>query len=423
MRHRVAYSPGVRILLVSIDTRGGVAPYGVLGDALACRGHEVVVAAPADLVDVLPGSVSVVPLPGGMREAVEALGSTEGVLRAPRGLRSTLQARTEAAVRAVLEAIGGVDVVVAGVGGAAVAEAVALAHGAPLLRAHLQPIGPAAAEYPGVLAPRLLQRAGVPRLLGHVATAELVTLPVRGTRRSARLAANVSPRARPRVVPGAVYGYSQRVVPRARSWAPDRVITGYWRSAETEPELEPALADFLDRHDRPVVVGFGSMRVRDPVRIAQVIRRATSDLGLPMVVLTGWNGPFPIQDLPETVFVAPEAPHDRLFRRASAVVHHGGAGTTGASLTAGVPTIVVPFAADQTFWGNRVHALGAGPGPIPVAGLTEQRLVNALEIATGTPVAHATATLAEQLQAEDGPGAAVTAIEHLLSGRTASPER
>ncbi len=70
-------------------------------------------------------------------------------------------------------------------------------------------------------------------------------------------------------------------------------------------------------------------------------------------------------DLPGEVFVTGAVPHDWLFPRMAAVVHHGGAGTTGAGLRAGVPSIIVPGANDQPFWGRRVEALGAGPAPIP----------------------------------------------------------
>ena len=63
-------------------------------------------------------------------------------------------------------------------------------------------------------------------------------------------------------------------------------------------------------------------------------------------------------------------PHDWLFPKMRAVVHHGGAGTTGAGLRAGVPSIVVPFTMDQPFWASRVHALGVGPKPIPRPKLT-----------------------------------------------------
>lgn len=38
----------------------------------------------------------------------------------------------------------------------------------------------------------------------------------------------------------------------------------------------------------------------------------------------------------------------------AAVVHHGGAGTTSAGLTVGIPSIVVPFTMEQPFWAERV---------------------------------------------------------------------
>ena len=62
-------------------------------------------------------------------------------------------------------------------------------------------------------------------------------------------------------------------------------------------------------------------------------------------------------------------PHDWLFdkERVSAVVHHGGAGTTAIGLAKGRPTVVVPFFGDQAFWGTRslfVIAYGSVVNPI-----------------------------------------------------------
>ncbi len=75
------------------------------------------------------------------------------------------------------------------------------------------------------------------------------------------------------------------------------------------------------------------------------------------------------------------APFSWLFPRMAAVVHHGGAGTTSAGLRAGVPSIIVPFFADQPFWGQRVADLGVGPAPIPFKRLTADRLAQAIQIA------------------------------------------
>ncbi len=52
--------------------------------------------------------------------------------------------------------------------------------------------------------------------------------------------------------------------------------------------------------------------------------------------------------------------HDQLFRHASCIAHHGGAGTTASALHSGKPAIVVPHIADQPFWAGEVRRLGAG---------------------------------------------------------------
>jgi sterol 3beta-glucosyltransferase len=64
--------------------------------------------------------------------------------------------------------------------------------------------------------------------------------------------------------------------------------------------------------------------------------------------------------LPTEILQIKSAPHDWLFTQIDAAVHHGGAGTTGASLRAGVPTVIKPFFGDQFFFGSRVEDLGVG---------------------------------------------------------------
>ena len=102
------------------------------------------------------------------------------------------------------------------------------------------------------------------------------------------------------------------------------------------------------------------------------------------------------------------APFDWLFPRVAAVVHHGGAGTTGAGLAAGKPSVIVPFFADQPFWAWRVAALGAGPQPILKRQLTAERLAAAITEATTSPAIRARAdALGRQIRAEDGIGEVV----------------
>ncbi len=97
----------------------------------------------------------------------------------------------------------------------------------------------------------------------------------------------------------------------------------------------------------------------------------------------------------------------------AAVVHHGGAGTTGAALAAGAPSIVTPFFGDQPFWGRRVHTLGVGPAPIPRRRLTAEKLATAIQQAVSDEaMRRRAASLGERIRADRG-------IEHAVAVITA----
>ena len=120
-------------------------------------------------------------------------------------------------------------------------------------------------------------------------------------------------------------------------------------------------------------------------------------------------------DLPNTILRVDNIPHDWLFPRMAAVVHHGGAGTTGAGLRAGIPTVVVPFFGDQYFWGWRVHELGAGPKWLPRKMLTPANLGAAIcQAVENEDIIRRAAELGWRIRAEDGVQTAVRVIERLL---------
>jgi sterol 3beta-glucosyltransferase len=109
-------------------------------------------------------------------------------------------------------------------------------------------------------------------------------------------------------------------------------------------------------------------------------------------------------------------PYDWLFPRVSVAVHHGGAGTTAEALRAGTPSVIVPLVPDQEFWGWRVHALGAGPAPIPHKKLTAEKLSGAiLQAATDPGIRRRCNLLSSKVAAEDGVARAVEAFERHVS--------
>lgn len=128
------------------------------------------------------------------------------------------------------------------------------------------------------------------------------------------------------------------------------------------------------------------------------------------IILTGWDG-WKSQTSSDDFLFIDSAPHVWLFPRCKTVVHHGGAGTTAAGLRAGIPNIVIPFAGDQMFWGKRVHALGAGPTPIPVKELTAERLSSTLAEAENQNMQARARHAGESIRVEDGVGDAIRVVE------------
>ena len=215
--------------------------------------------------------------------------------------------------------------------------------------------------------------------------------------------------------------WSEHVAPNPPDWPDDVETTGYWfldsRQDWTPP---PDLAAFLDDGPPPVYVGFGSMASRHPERTTQLVLDAVAQSGARAILASGWGGLTP-DDVPDSVFRLEDAPHDRLFPRCAAVVHHGGAGTTAAGLRAGRPTVICPFFGDQPFWGRRVHELGAGPEPIPQKKLTASKLASAIQAATETPsIRESARDLGRRIREEDGVGRAIQHLTTLVS--SASPE-
>jgi len=216
-----------------------------------------------------------------------------------------------------------------------------------------------------------------------------------------------------------LYGYSPTVIPKPSRWPSKRVVCGYW-FLEDDPEWQPdsRLADFLQDGPPPVYVGFGSMASGDPAAMTRTILHAVQRTGQRAVLSTGWGG-FQSNDLPRSVLPVGFVPHDWLLARVSIAVHHGGAGTTASVLKAGAPSIVVPFFADQFFWGKRVCDLGVGTAPIPRKDLSAESLTRAItSVLESRSMTARARSLADAIRAEDGAAVGVSAVEDYLRSAT-----
>nr|WP_229851572.1 glycosyltransferase [Streptomyces roseolus] len=407
----------MRIVMMTAGSRGDVAPYTGLGAGLVRAGHEVTLAAHAVFEPLVAGSgVRFRPLPVDPRAELH---STRG--------RRLHDARTGAGklVRLASMARGAVDEMTAAlvdvaregevllVGGALGPLGYAIAEGlsVPALGLHLQPLHPTA-EFPApVLGTRPLGAAGN-RLSGRVVMTSVELMfhdAVRSLPRRHGLAGpgGRSRARRPRQV---LHGYSEVVVPRPRDWPAGLEVAGYWWPHETG-RLPRALEDFLAAGPPPVFVGLGSATVPDPERVSGEIVAALRAAKVRGVVQKGWAG---LAARDDDILTVDEVPHSLLFPRTAAVVHHAGAGTTGAVLRAGVPTVPVPVQFDAAFWASRLTALGAAPGAVPLRRLTAGTLAAALRAATRDTSHRVRArALADRLAAEDGVAPVLAALARL----------
>jgi sterol 3beta-glucosyltransferase len=204
--------------------------------------------------------------------------------------------------------------------------------------------------------------------------------------------------------------WSPDILPPSNDWKTNVHTTGYYFFDTDEAYQAPAeLQSFLEAAKPPVCVSFGSMVNRNAERIDRVVREALTQTNNRGIVLSGWGG---IKDrASENMLYLDAVPHDWLLPRCRMVIHHGGAGTTSAGLRAGIPNIVVPFTADQPFWGRRIHAIGAGPRPVPVNRLTTERLMQAIVEAEGEAVRRRAQVLGRRVRSEEGVNNAVSLIE------------
>jgi sterol 3beta-glucosyltransferase len=212
-----------------------------------------------------------------------------------------------------------------------------------------------------------------------------------------------------------LFGFSPHIIPVPEEWGPDAHMTGYWfLDAPAGWQPDPGLVEFLKAGSPPVYIGFGSVVSRETRKLTQIAIEALQRCGQRGVISAGWGG-LSVDDLPACVYPIESAPFDWLFPRMAVTVHHGGMGTTAASLRAGVPPVIVPFMADQPFWGRQIHRLGASPPPIPHKLLTARRLAQAITTAMESDsIQQRCVELGNLIRAEDGVGRAVGLIEGYL---------
>ena len=426
----------MNILIITFGSRGDVQPYVALGKGLQAAGHQVTLCTAEDfepfvrengleygymsgellrLMDTDAGREA-------MEETVGLFGSLKSMVKLTRQTKPLTQQTMLDSWAAAQEVEP--DLVVYHPKALA-AVSIAEAFNAPPVMVLLQPMTVPTADFPPPGMPSL-PLGGTYNKLSYKAIAAgfSVYTGMVNEMRQKQMGLAKFPKgtglyktAAGRPIP-VMHAFSVQVVPRPADWPDYASIPGYWflqRGEDWQPPVE--LADFLAAGEAPVYVGFGSMAGKDPARLTKIVIEALLQTNLRGILASGWGG-LETADLPPSILQIEGAPHDWLFPHMSAVVHHGGAGTTAAGLHAGRTTVVCPFMGDQPFWGSRVHALGAGPQPIPQKKLTAGGLSAAIQTAVTNDQLRETAdALGKKIRAENGVAMAVALIEEIGAAR------
>ena len=401
----------MKILITTIGSRGDVQPYINLAQGLLAAGHNVCLASNPTLsrlvefhsVPFLPVGHPVDMGAEGARLLEKSFGNMWiGLIRVMR-----LGARlVEEAYPDVLKACQDVDLVIISDTGSGVAEAEKL--GKPWISVTLQPARlPVVQDQP---------QGPVGRAIGWL-LGKMFVGPTNKFRKrvGAPLVEDITSMMSKRMI---VLPVSTSVAIPNPKWTRQIRQTGYWFAHEIEGWTPPQdLLDFLNAGEIPIAVSLGVMSTsgRKATQSAQIVLDALQKTKS-RAILQGWNqGILKSLGAGSNVYCAGSLPHNWLFDQVSAVIHHGGFGTTAAGLRAGVPSIVIPHIIDQYAWGQIVVNLGVGPKFISRGNLTSDNLAASITQAlTDLAMRDKAAQVGASIRNEpDGVTQAVKLIEEL----------
>eukprot|EP01066_Platyproteum_vivax_P015078 Platyproteum_vivax@DN6708_c0_g1_i1.p1 len=213
------------------------------------------------------------------------------------------------------------------------------------------------------------------------------------------------------------YFWSSALVPKPFDWGPHIDVCGFF-FLDLQDGYEPPedLTAFLASGSAPLYIGFGSIVVDEFDKLLVEMFEAIKETGVRALINKGWSEELSKANIaiPDGVFFVGNCPHDWLFQKCCAVVHHGGAGTTAAGLLAGKPSLVVPFFGDQFFWGEMISREGVGPAFIRQKKLTRENFAAAIKFMQDPEVVKKAEAMGVTMRAERGAKQGVAAFHKQL---------
>ena len=408
----------MKITILTYGSRGDIQPFFPLSVVLMAHGHNVKLAAPHRFKELIEGyGIPFVPLAGEPEDLSRRLNDSGfNFIKMVREMMSHAIEIGAEVLRQTEEACKEADLIIHTFTHAVGAHTLAREMNIPDIHVQIFPMFTPTGDYPNVTLPDLKLRAvnRYTHLLSQKITWWISVFGFEQVRHRAGLPErklyfpfDEDPFRSPTPI---LCAWSPSVLTPSMDWKSNVYVPGYfffdlYNSYQPPNELR----NFLDAGESPICVSFGSMVNRDAEKIAHIVCDALKQSGQRGIILSGWSKV--MRPSSNNLIYLEAVPHDWLLSQCKMIIHHGGAGTTSAGLRAGKPNIVVPFTADQPFWGNRVHAIGAGPKPILVKKLTVENLVRAIAEAESKFIREQAQAIGQKIRGEDGIGQAIALIE------------
>jgi len=374
----------MNITILSYGSRGDVQPFLPLSLGLMKRGHFVKLAAPSRFKELVEGyGVEFFPLPGEPEDLSRRLNN------AGYNFIKMVQEMMDHAVKIgdemlcqTEDACSDADLIIHTFAHAVGAHTLAREKNIPDIHIQTFPMFTPTGDYPNVTMPDLKLHAL--NRFTHIASQKITwwtsSLGFEQVRRRTGLPKRklYSPFDKDPLRPPTpiLCAWSPSVIPPSSDWDDNFHVTGYYFFGEVDYHPPVELQAFLDDGEHPVCISFGSMVNREAERVDKIVNDALRQTSHRGIILSGWGG-VDNQSSKEILYIK-SVPHDWLLPCCKMIIHHGGAGTTSAGLRAGIPNVIIPFTADQPYWGRRVYDLGVGSKPILVKNLSVENLTQAI---------------------------------------------
>lgn len=412
----------MKILIMTLGTRGDVQPFLALGQNLQARGHNVSMFASRSFHDSIESAGLTPCCSTAQSSDVFDFERAETSLHDPRGwpalwrsFRTVMHRQMSEMWRVGMETDA--DIILYGPF-AFLASRIARAKGVPAVPVFFQPAFAPTSAFPSfIVSARSLGRVG--NRLSYRLSLGLGRAAIGLLTRSWRRAGlgNPGKRLNPFAGYGAdglrIHAFSPSLLPDYDDLGPGNHVTGAFLSPPPEDQPDETLTAFLAQGRPPVFVGFSSAPGIDPVALSHAAVAALKATRQRGIIATGSGGLARVEADEDILFIT-SAPHSWLFPRCIAIVHHGGAGTLHEALRAGRPSVVCPLSVDQPFWARALHRSGAGPAPLPQHEVTPETLTHALRLALNDWSRAKAGAIGRAIRAEDGCTRAAELIEAVV---------